>query len=152
MAKKKPISHSRETKNMYSSPNFDTHKFVKSFVESGTKESEAEAIVSVLVESKQYDFSNLASKEQLESTKEYLEARIESTKTQLENKIEDLREDCNRQFDAIKEEMKHMVTKEYLEIKLDNKISQLEASLLKWFVATAIAMTGIIVAAIKFLH
>jgi hypothetical protein len=102
---------------MYTSPSFDTHKFVKSFTVVGMKEEQAEAIVTAIVESRDHDLSKLATKDQLEAVK----AQIETVRVQLDSKI-------------------------------DNSISKLEASLLKWFIATALAMTGIIIAAIKFIH
>lgn len=52
---------------------FDTHQHIKDLVKSGFKEKQAEGIVKSLVASRDFDFSKLATKEQLE----LVEARIE---------------------------------------------------------------------------
>ena len=128
--------------HLSSGPSVDTHKFVKSFTVTGMKEAQAEAIVSAIVESRDHNLSNLATKDQLEAIKVQLDAikeelKFMTTKEQIESfKI------------SIKEEMKYMATKE--------DQANLEARLLRWFIATAIAtigiLSGIIVAAVKFIH
>ena len=130
MAKRKvkETTNQFEQKNMYISPSFDTHKAVKSFTLAGIKEPQAEAIVEAIVNSRDHDLSKLATKEQLGEVK----MEIQSVKGQVE------------------------AVKVQLEAKIDSSISKLEASLLKWFIATAITLTGIlsgiILAAAKFIH
>ena len=166
---------------MYTSPGFDTHKFVKSFTVTGMKEEQAEAIVAAIVESRDQDFSKLATKEQIDALKLQLdsfkdEMKLMATKEQLDalklqldsfkdeiklmatkEQLDELKDEIKlmatkEQLDDLKDEIKLMATKEQMEIRIDNSISKLEASLLKWFITSAIAMTGIIIAAIKFIH
>jgi hypothetical protein len=84
---------------------FDTHKFIKQIQSTGLKENQAEAIVDILKESRNFDLSKLATKDQLQNVEERLSAKI------------------------------HMM----------------ESSLVKWNIGTIIAMTGIIIAVLKFL-
>ncbi|MDX1924699.1 MAG: hypothetical protein SFT91_05730 [Rickettsiaceae bacterium] len=124
---------------MHISQNFDTHKFVKSFVVAGMSEDQAEAIVTAIVQSRDADLSRLATKEQIE----LLRLQIESVKLELEGKIDSFKSELDGKIDSLKTEF---------ETKLDSRISKQEASLLKWFITTSVAMTGIIIAAIKFTH
>lgn len=64
---------------------FDTHAHVKALITSGLEEPQAEAIVNTFVKSREYDFANLATKEQVDAivkelaqfvTKEELKAEI----------------------------------------------------------------------------
>lgn len=145
-------------RNMYISPSFDTHKIVKSFTAAGMKEPQAEAVVAI-VESRDNDLSRLSTKEQLEGTKDQikeLQDQLESFKEAIKEEFKVVRDEFKSEFKAVREEMKLYVTKEHFEIKLESSISRLEASLLKWLVATAITMTGVIsgivIAAVKFIH
>ena len=77
---------------------FDTHKYVKEFVKAGMPELQAEAVVRLVSESKDYDLSKLATKEQIvlldqkiESSVEKLEQKIESSKNEFKSEIKDLK-------------------------------------------------------------
>ena len=48
---------------------FDTHKYIKLLKSKGLKETQAESIVQVISESREFDISRLATKEQLENVK-----------------------------------------------------------------------------------
>ena len=152
MAKKKPridqSNNSRE-KAMYISPSIDTHKFVKSFTLTGMAENQAEAIVSAIVQSRDHDLSNLATKEQVLLLKEDIDSLKEEMKLYAtKEQVADLKEEMR--LYATKDQLETVKTQ--LEAKIENSISRLESSLLKWFIATAIAMTGIIIAAINFIR
>jgi hypothetical protein len=47
---------------MQPSPQFNTHYAIKAIMATGLNESQAEAVVNAIVESKQYDLANLATK------------------------------------------------------------------------------------------
>ncbi len=55
---------------------FDTHKFIKKIQSAGFKEKEAEAIVDVLMESRDFDLSKLATKDQIQNVEERLGSKI----------------------------------------------------------------------------
>ena len=56
--------------------NFDTHKSIKLLISQGVKESQAESIVEVVSQSREYDMSQLATKEQLNLVEEKLKRKI----------------------------------------------------------------------------
>jgi len=135
MAKRKSKETTNETvKNtMYAATNFDTHQVIKSFVIAGLKEPQAEAIVNAIVQSKDYDLSKLATKEQLELVKQQI--------ANLENKMDARITNLERV----------MATKEDL-AKLESLISKQEANILKWVIGTMIALSSVIFAIVKFIH
>ncbi len=46
---------------------FDTHAHVKALIKAGLEEPQAEAIIKTIVNSREYDFSKLATKEELKA-------------------------------------------------------------------------------------
>jgi hypothetical protein len=90
---------------------FDTHKYVKEFTKSGFKEVQAEMIVKSLLESREYDFSRLATKEQVAS---------------IEKDIGFIRQDMNK-----------LATREHLiamEERFMARLSASENTMLKWII------------------
>jgi hypothetical protein len=57
---------------------FDTHAHVKALITAGLEEPQAEAIIKTLVNSREYDFSKLATKEQLAHLEEKLTNKIDA--------------------------------------------------------------------------
>jgi len=108
---------------------FDTHKYVKEFTKSGLKEAQAEAIVRSLLESRDYDFSKIATKEQI---------------ALIEKDIEIIKQD----IDIIKQDMSKFATKaqvndmdkritgqlDAIEQKLTSKLDARENTFLKWII------------------
>ena len=97
---------------------FDTHQHIKALQSAGFNEKQAEVIVRSLLESREIDMSHLATKEQI---------------INLDNKMNALEKQV-----ATKEDIKD----------LEIKIAQSQASILKWMIATVIAFSGVIIAAI----
>ena len=101
---------------------FDTHKYVKEFVKAGMPELQAEAVVRLISESKDYDLSKLATKEQivlLDQKIEYfrneakadcnmLDQKIESSVKKLEQKIESSKNEFKSEIKDLKTEMHYM--------------------------------------------
>lgn len=109
---------------MYTSAvSFDTHKYVKEFIKAGMPEPQAEAVVSLINESKDYDISKLATREQIvlfkqetkndierldqkiESSVEMLDQKIESSVERLDQKIESSFEKLDQKIDSLEEIM-----------------------------------------------
>ena len=101
---------------MYASAvSFDTHKYVKEFVKAGMPELQAEAVVKLVSESKDYDLSKLATREQIvlfkQETKndiEKLDQKVESSVEKLEQKIEFSRNESKSEIKELKAEMHYM--------------------------------------------
>ncbi len=111
---------------------FDTHEHVKALITAGLKEPEAEAIIKTLVNSREYDFSKLATKEQvaiLERAIAVIQQDMEklATKEQLAH----LEEKLTSKIDAIKHELKA-------------EIANSQTSAVRWMLPFFIAIIGMI--------
>lgn len=62
---------------------FDTHKFIKEFQKAGFKEEQAETIVKILVETRNFDLDKLATKDQLQNVEERLSTKIHMMESSL---------------------------------------------------------------------
>ena len=133
---------------------FDTHKYIKELTATGFDERWAEVIIKSILEGKDYNLSNLATKEQLIKTEVKLEkqivatseqlanvkAELENTKTILENKIENTKRELKKdigildnKIDITKQELKKDIenTKKELKQEIELKTSQLETKIEK---------------------
>ena len=70
---------------------FDTHKSIKFLIKKGIKESQAESIVEVVNQSRDHDFSRLATKEQLKGVEKELRGEIRSVREEVKLVEERLR-------------------------------------------------------------
>jgi len=62
---------------------FNTHEYIKALIKTGMKEKQAEILVKGLLESREYDFSRLATKDELLATKQELKAEISGIKVDI---------------------------------------------------------------------
>ena len=62
---------------------FDTHKYIKSLQESGFNEKQAEMLVKSLLESRDFDLSILATREQVSKIESNLEKKIDNVETKI---------------------------------------------------------------------
>ena len=69
---------------------FDTHKYIKSLQETGFNEKQAEMLVKSLLESRDFDLSILATREQVTKLGAKLEKEISATREQVANVKSDL--------------------------------------------------------------
>ena len=132
---------------------FDTHKHIKALIAQGMQEAQAETIVSTIVESKEFDLSKLATKEQLAlvqkdidslkkdieyiknntATKEELHSvRIELKKDnqllkqELKKDNEVLRQELKKDNQLLKQELKADIANVRIELKKDNEVLRQE--------------------------
>ena len=68
---------------------FDTHKYIKSLQESGFNEKQAEMLIKSLLESRDFDLSILATREQVAK----LDGKIDKVESNLEKKIIEVKYD-----------------------------------------------------------
>ena len=132
---------------------FDTHKYIKELTASGFDEKQAEVIIKSILEGRDYDVSNLATKEQLIKTDNklnILDSKIENTRKELKKDIATL----DNKIENTKQELKKDIEINKKELKKDIEIatSRLEASIIKWMVGLLSPLyIGVAIALVKWL-
>jgi hypothetical protein len=134
---------------------FDTHKYIKSLQESGFNEKQAEMLVKSLLESRDFDLSILATREQVSKTEASLEKQISAIReqvTQLDGKIDKVESNLNAKIDKVESNLEKKIdnVESNLEKKIDNietKIKELSNTIssnkydiIKWMVTLFITM------------
>jgi CRISPR/Cas system CMR subunit Cmr6 (Cas7 group RAMP superfamily) len=125
---------------------FDTHEYIKSFKQTGMKEVQAEAIVRAIKESRDFDFSRLATKDQLKNLEQKLiaetkiiEQKIETTQQSLEQKIENVEQNLEQKIENVEQKI------ETSEERLRGEIKASETTVIKWMFAGIIPLAGLLV-------
>ncbi len=142
---KKRKTQEPETIKMAPKQGFDTYKFVKSFMAAGLKEKEAGAIVEAIAESREYDFSKLATKDQLELVRQELKGEIGSLRQELNGEISALRQETRLSFANMTQtnEVRFLHIEKTMATKED--LAKLDASIKTWMVCIVLGLIGIIV-------
>ena len=96
---------------------FDTHKYIKSLQESGFNEKQAEMLVKSLLESRDFDLSILATREQV---------------ARLDGKIDMVESNLNAKIDKV-------------ESNLEKKIIEVKYDILKWIIPIMLTNVAIMV-------
>jgi len=94
---------------------FDTHKHIKELQATGFDERQAEVIVKSLFESRDYDVSKLATKEQVFVLEKDVKS-IEKDVRAIEKDVKSLRVEMREGFQCIYKEMKNFATKDELQM------------------------------------
>ena len=81
---------------------FDTHKYIKSLQETGFNEQQAEVLVKSLLESKDFDLSFLATREQIVQ----LDNKIDYYRKDTKGEIENLRKDIKAEINGLRKDTK----------------------------------------------
>jgi phosphopantetheine adenylyltransferase len=100
---------------------FDTHKYIKSLQESGFNEKQAEMLVKSLLESRDFDLSILATREQVSKIGTNLNAKIDKVESSLNAKIDKV------------------------ESNLEKKITEVKYDILKWIIPIMLTNVAIMV-------
>ena len=114
---------------------FDTHKYIKSLQESGFNEKQAEMLVKSLLESRDFDLSILATREQVSKTEASLEKQISAIREQvarLDGKIDKVESNLEQNIIVLKSELKE-------------RISSIKHDMIKWIVHMMLTIVGIAV-------
>jgi hypothetical protein len=83
--------------------NFDTHESIKFLMGKGFKETQAESIVNVVSKSREFDFSRLATKDQLDMSVIALRGEISELRTELRGEMATIREEIkSSKYDILK--------------------------------------------------
>ena len=135
---------------------FDTHKYIKELTATGFNEKQAEVIIKSILKGRDYDISNLATKEQLKNVQIILDNKIEDTKKELkkdistlDNKIENTKKELKKDIENNKQELKKDIenNKQELKQEIELKTSQLETKIEKskntivmWLISLVLAI------------
>ena len=125
---------------------FDTHKYIKSLQESGFNEKQAEMLVKSLLESRDFDLSILATREQVSKTEASLEKQISTIReqvTQLDGKIDKVESNLNAKIDKVESNLEQKIIE--LKSELKESISSIKHDMLKWIVPMMLTIVGIAV-------
>lgn len=96
---------------------FDRHIYIKRFIAKGMSEELAEDVTDAIKTSRDTDFSNLATKLDLQEVRADLQAEIQAGKAEIQ---------------AVRAEIKE------LELRMDNKITQSTVTTVKWIITVLI--------------
>ena len=110
---------------------FDTHKYIKNLQETGFNEQQAEILVKSLLESRDFDLSILATREQVAEVKSDLQKDIADTRKQVAEVKSDLQKDIadtRKQVAEVKSDLQKDIACVRAEIK------QSKIDMLKWIV------------------
>ena len=147
---------------------FDTHKYIKSLQETGFNEQQAEVLVKSLLESKDFDLSFLATREQIVQLDNKIDYYRKDTKREIENlrkdikaEINGLRKDTKLEIDSLRKDTKTEIdslrkdTKAEIDFlrkdqeigfgKLTTEISKSKNETLKWFIGMFVILVIAIV-------
>ena len=127
------------------SMNFDTHKSIKYLIEKGIKEPQAESIVDIVSKSREYNFSKLATKDQLKmvqtalkgdikSVEQELKGDIKSVEQQLRGEIKSVEQQLRREIKSVEQQLRGEI--QSVEQKLEGKITTVEEKLRGEIIAT----------------
>jgi phosphopantetheine adenylyltransferase len=117
---------------------FDTHKYIKSLQETGFNEQQAEMLVKSLLESRDFDLSILATREQLSKAENKLQKEIVATREQISatrEQISEVKSELQKDIAATREQVTHVENKLQKEIAATrDEIKQSKVDMLKWIV------------------
>ncbi len=105
---------------------FDTHKHVKDCKANGFTEKQAEAVVRIVMDSREYDFSKLATKEQMRGVEDRLGARI----FLVEERLSSVEERLDAKISAVEERLDAKIT--MLGSELRQEIANMQTNIVKW--------------------
>ena len=120
---------------------FDTHKYIKELQATGFDERQAEVIVKSLLESREYDSSKLATKEQVL----VLEKDVKSLRVEMREEFQAVRKEMKDlatkdELQSLRAEMKNFVTKDEFYSYVKSETTAVKNDILKWMVPLLLAI------------
>jgi hypothetical protein len=109
---------------------FDTHKYIKTLMRQGMEEPQAESIVQIVSDSREFDLSRLATKDQLEIVKVQVED-VKERVGNLEGRVESLEERVIK-----------------FEDRVDGRFARLEQKVdvnLRWMIGLMVTVLGMLI-------
>ena len=124
---------------------FDTHKYIKSLQETGFNEQQAEVLVKSLLESKDFDLSFLATREQIVQLDNKIDSYRKDTKTEIDSfrkdtktEIDSFRKDTKAEFDSLKKDIKLEMSEHKQSITAE--MSKNKTEILKWVIGLFVVL------------
>lgn len=114
---------------------FDTHEYIKILKAAGIKESQAEAIINAIKVNRDYELSNIVTKEQLVE----LASRVTSTEENIKNEKTAIKEHIKSEIEAIEEKMR-------------SEIKSSKVNIIKWIIGVMISIATLIVTALSIIY
>lgn len=145
---------------------FDTYTHINDLKKVGFREEQAAVIIRSLMDSREMDLANLATKEQVANiernmvTREQLAEAIAEVKAELKGDIAELRTELKGDIAELRTELAELRTETKKDISglraeitgVKDMIKDLQVNLVKWIVGLMIAFTGIILAGIQLIR
>jgi predicted nucleic acid-binding Zn-ribbon protein len=124
---------------------FDTHKYIKSLQESGFNEKQAEVLVKSLLESRDFDLSILATREQISEVKieiAQLDSKLSKEISAIREQVSEVKSDLQKDIAEVKSELQKEIAATRDEIK------QSKVDMLKWMLPLMSTMMAMMLAII----
>jgi phosphopantetheine adenylyltransferase len=112
---------------------FDTHKYIKNLQETGFNEQQAEILVKSLLESRDFDLSILATREQVADVKSDLQKNIAQLDSKLSKEISEVKSDLQKDIAQLDSKLSKEIaaTREQIS-EVKDGIRQSKIDMLKW--------------------
>lgn len=142
---------------------FDTHKYIKNLQETGFNEQQAEMLVKSLLESRDFDLSILATREQISEVKieiAQLDSKLSKEISAIREQVSEVKSDLQKDIATTRQDVAEVKSELQNDIiKLDNKLSkeiaatrdeikQSKVDMLKWMLPLMSTMMAMMLAII----
>lgn len=115
---------------------FDTHKYIKSLQETGFNEQQAEMLVKSLLESRDFDLSILATREQISEVKieiAQLDSKLSKEISAIREQVSEVKSDLQKDIATTRQDVAEVKSELQKEIAAArDEIKQSKVDMLKW--------------------
>ena len=115
---------------------FDTHKYIKSLQETGFNEQQAEMLVKSLLESRDFDLSILATREQISELKieiAQLDSKLSKEISAIREQVSEVKSDLQKDIATTRQDVAEVKSELQKEIAAArDEIKQSKVDMLKW--------------------
>jgi len=142
---------------------FDTHKYIKNLQETGFNEQQAEMLVKSLLESRDFDLSILATREQISEVKieiAQLDSKLSKEISAIREQVSEVKSDLQKDIAEVKSELQKEIAatrQDVAEVKSElqkeiaatrDEIKQSKVDMLKWMLPLMSTMMAMMLAII----
>jgi phosphopantetheine adenylyltransferase len=131
---------------------FDTHKYIKSLQESGFNEKQAEMLVKSLLESRDFDLSILATREQISEVKieiAQLDSKFSKEISTIREQVSEVKSDLQKDIATTRQDVAEVKSELQQEIAATrDEIKQSKVDMLKWMLPLMSTMMAMMLAII----